>query len=387
MKVRLAPFTLITLLATLLAWPYSPSNAAMTGGFTVAQQSAIVAAAKRELALFGGRAPIPGVLIGIWAPGKTFIRSVGFSDLATRKPFATDDRFRVGSNTKTFVVSTLLQLADEKRLKLDDPITKFHIGVTVPNGNRITVRLLTEMRSGLFEAYNTPQFSKLPNSPQTQVAPRTLIRWAAAKSPVFSPNARWMYCNTNYLILGLIIEAVTHDTVQHQIQTRFLTPLGLTNTTFPTTDPNMPKPYAHGYGLDKNRNWTDVSVDLSPTISWSAGAMISTMPDMKRWVKAYVTGAVNSKASQKARLSCIPIGDDDMRFGMGIGCSAGWYGYTGGIPGYHTAAYYMPAKDVTVIAFVNSQQERPKWGTANAIVHEIARILFPKNVPFPDTAH
>ena len=72
---------------------------------------------------------------------------------------------------------------------------------------------------------------------------------------------------------------------------------------------------------------------------------------------------------------------------MGIGCTAGWYGYSGALPGYHTAAYYMPAKDVTVLAFVNSQQEKPNWGTANAILHEIARILFPQNVPFPDTAH
>jgi D-alanyl-D-alanine carboxypeptidase len=104
---------------------------------------------------------------------------------------------------------------------------------------------------------------------------------------------------------------------------------------------------------------------------------------MKKWVKAYVTGSTNSAATQKARLTCVPIGVEGLSFGLGIGCSGGWYGYTGGIPGYNTGAYYFPEKDATIIAFVNSQVEKPEPGVANSIVRDFTQILFPNNVAFP----
>jgi D-alanyl-D-alanine carboxypeptidase len=110
--------------------------------------------------------------------------------------------------------------------------------------------------------------------------------------------------------------------------------------------------------------------------------MISDMGDMKRWVKAYVTGTTNGAASQRARLTCLPTGEGNLSFGLGIGCSAGWYGYTGGITGYNTGAYYMPAAGATVVVFVNSQREKPFPGVANAIFRDIAKIVTPKNVPF-----
>jgi D-alanyl-D-alanine carboxypeptidase len=114
--------------------------------------------------------------------------------------------------------------------------------------------------------------------------------------------------------------------------------------------------------------------------------MISTVPDMARWVKAYVTGTTNSAASQKDRLQCTPIKPNTkMSFGMGIGSIAGWFGYTGGLPGYHTAAYYLPAKDITVIAFVTAQREKPFPGAANLIARDISSIITPENVMFADS--
>jgi D-alanyl-D-alanine carboxypeptidase len=347
------------------------------------QQRAIEAAARKELRAFGAKQPIPGVLIAVYAPGKApYVKSVGYADLKTKAPFRLADKFRIGSNTKTFVVTVLLQLADEHKLSIDDPIGKFNIGVKVPNQNIITIRNLAEMRSGLFEAYNTPQFNKLNITPQTKLDPRTLIRWAAQHKPLFAPGAKYNYSNTNYLILGLIIESVTHDTVGNQIRRRLLQPMGLSGTSFPD-DANMPTPYAHGYDLNAQRNWYDVSVYIPPSVTWAAGEMISTPPDMKRWVKAYVLGTTNSKAMQRQRLRCLPTGlGKNLEFGLGIGCSNGWYGYTGGLPGYHTAAYYLPSKDITVIAFVNAQREKPFPGAANAIFRDITQIITPNNIGF-----
>ena len=347
------------------------------------QQRAIEAAARKELRAFGGRTPIPGVYIGIWIPGRApYVKSVGYADLKTKAPFQLPDRFRIGSNTKTFVVTALLQLVDEHRLKLTDPISKFNIGVKVPNGQNITVAELMQMRSGLFEAYNTPQFTRMNLTPNTRVSPQQIVGWAITQKPLFPPGTKWYYCNTNYIILGLIIQALTHDTVENQIRKRLIQPLGLTETVFPT-DPYMPTPYARGYGLNAKGDWEDVSVDVPPSISWAAGAMISTVPDMKRWVKSYVLGTMNGRATQRARLQCLPTGmGPGLDFGLGIGCSNGWYGYTGGLPGYHTAAYYLPSKDITMIAFVTAQREKPFPGAANAIVRDISSIITPKNVNF-----
>jgi D-alanyl-D-alanine carboxypeptidase len=217
-----------------------------------------------------------------------------------------------------------------------------------------------------------------------RVSPQQMIRWGVAHKPLFTPGARWNYSNTNYLILGRIIEVVPHDTVGNQIRKRLTEPMGLAATVFPDTVA-MPVPYAHGYELNAKGNWEDASETVAPSITWAAGAMISTVPDMARWVKAYVGGSTNSAASQRDRFTCSPIAKNTtMAFGMGVGSSAGWYGYTGGLPGYHTAAYYFPSKDITLIAFVTAQREKPFPGAANVIARDISRIITPKNVMFAD---
>jgi len=360
-----------------------PTAAGTLPALPISQQQAIEAAARKQLRAYGGKQPIPGVYIALYVPGKSpYIKSVGYANLAAKEPFQLNDRFRIGSNTKTFVVTVILQLADEHRLSVDDPVSKFNIGVLIPNGKHITIRQLAEMRSGIPEAYNTPQFNALKINAHTHIPPQEMIRWATAEKPKFAPGAKWSYSNTNYLILGLIIEAITHDTVGNEIRKRIIEPMKLTSTTFPDTI-TMPVPYAHGYGFDAKGDWEDVSETIPPAITWAAGEMISTVPDMTRWVKAYVTGTTNSAASQRDRLHCLPIAPGTKAaFGMGIGCSNGWYGYTGGLPGYNTAAYYFPSKGVTLIAFVNAQREQPFPGVANMIARDVSRIVTPDNVIF-----
>ena len=110
-----------------------------------------------------------------------------------------------------------------RKASLDDPVSRFSIGVDIPNGSNITVRELCNMRSGLFEAYNTPQFAKLTAVPNN-FDPRTLVAWAVNQKPYFPPGRGYHYSNTNYLILGLIIEQITKDTVANQIRRRLLVP-------------------------------------------------------------------------------------------------------------------------------------------------------------------
>ncbi len=346
-------------------------------------QKAIAAAVNKELAAYGGAKPVPGVVVGVWLPGKgEFTKGFGYSNLATHSPMALDDHFRIGSNTKTFVATVLLQLVDEKKLSLDDTIGKFNLGFAIPNERQITLRQLAEMRSGIINEYSVPGVQQKDEAWWSRQTPRQWVELAAKQPLLFAPGTKYNYSNTNWFLLGLIIEKITHDTIQNEIHKRILAPMALTQTSFPTTDWGMPAPYARGYSLNEKNQWVNESAVLAPSVSWAAGAMISDMADMKRWVKAYVTGTTNRAASQKARLACLSTGEGNLAFGLGIGCSAGWYGYTGGITGYNTAAYYMPATGATVIAFVNSQREQPFPGVPNAIFRDIARIITPNNVPF-----
>jgi D-alanyl-D-alanine carboxypeptidase len=349
-------------------------------------QAAIDAAVTKERKLFGGVTPVPAVLVGVWdRSGKSYVRAFGKADLATHRALTREDHLRIGSNTKTFVISVLLQLVDEGKLSLDDPLSKFSLGVSVPNAEHITVRQMCQMRSGLFEAFDSPEFDQLQLKPDMVFDPRTLIGWAAKQPPYFAPGAEYRYSNTNYLLLGLIVESVSGHGVATEIRNRLLRPLSLTHTSYPDSQA-MPAPWAHGYGLGPKRQWDDVSGTIPVSLMGAAGEMISNMQDMRRWVKLYVTGKTNGAETQRARMTCVPTGHGNLGFGLGIGCSAGWYGYTGGLPGYNTANYYFPQQGVTVVAWVTLQADKPEPGVANAIFRDIARIMTPEHVPFEEAA-
>ncbi len=345
-------------------------------------RAAIDSLVNKERKVYGGRTPVPAVLVGVWdGAGGSYVRAFGYADLKARRSLTPADHFRIGSNTKTFVISVLLQLVDEGKLRLDDPLSRFSLGVNIPNARNITVREACQMRSGLFEAYDTPEIDRMNVMPNMTFDPRTLIRWAVRQKPYFAPGKGYRYSNTNYLILGQIIESLTNDTVGNEIRKRLLVPFHLTQTSYPATQA-MPDPWAHGYALDKQRRWTDVSGTIPVSLMGAAGEMVSDMNDMKRWLKLYVTGKTNAKATQRARMACVYTGEGNLSFGLGIGCSAGWYGYTGGLPGYNTANYYFPATRTTIVAWVTLQASNPPPGVANAIFRGIARIMTPANVPF-----
>lgn len=344
-------------------------------------QTAITAAVRRDRLRYGGQTPVPGVVIGVWdGEGHSFVQTFGYADLSMHTRMTTADHFRIGSNTKTFVVSVVLQLVGEKKLSLDDPLSRFQLGVKIPNAEHITIRELCNMRSGLFEAYDTPQFDQLDGKVPKHFNPRMLVAWAAQHEPYFPPNEGYHYSNTNYILLGLIIEAVTKDSLGNEIRKRLIEPFGLKQTSFPQTEA-MPDPWAHGYDLEHNGTWTDVSNTVPVQFMWAAGAMISDMEDIRRWIKLYATGEAGGSSTYHDLIDCIPfLGNTS--FGLGITCSAGWYGYTGALPGYTTADYYSPSTGMTILAWVNYKASQPVEGIASVMVRDIARIVTPNNVPF-----
>jgi D-alanyl-D-alanine carboxypeptidase len=346
-----------------------------------AQIASAVETDRASLGGYGGKNPVPGVLIGVWdGRGGTYIHAFGYADLSAHRKLTPQDHFRIGSITKTFVATVILQLVDEGKLNLDDPLAKFNIGVAIPNAQNITVRDLLDMRSGLFDYVATPEFMSGKWGPETDFDTRTIIKWALAQKPYFPPGTAYHYSSTNYLILGLVIERITGQSVGEQVETRLLEPYHLNQTSYPATQA-MPAPSAHGYDLTDDKTWTDVAKPMPVSMLGSAGKMVSNLADMKRWVFLYVTGATNDPATQAARLDCIPY-NSETSYGLGIFCTAGWFGHAGLAPGYNTAAFYFPAQKITVVVLVNTEIARAATDPAIAIFQDIAAIMTPNNIPF-----
>src|SRR5260370_24233448 len=139
----------------------------------------------------------------------------------------------------------------------------------------------------------------------------------------------------------------------------------------------MPSQWVHGYGLGKQGKWEDISNTVPVSFMGSAGAMISNMNDIRRWIELYATGKTIGSGTYQDLINCIPfLGNGS--FGLGIACSAGWYGYTGGPPGYNTSAFYSPDTGTTIVAWINYPAKEPVESVATLIVRDSARNLPPR---------
>src|SRR5262249_52632931 len=198
----------------------------------------------------------------------------GYSVLAGHVPARPGDRFRIGSVTKSFVSTVVLQLVGEEKLYLDDTVEQVLPG-KLRGGEGITVRQLLQQTSGLHDYLTDPRIFRPYRNGNVRYAwtPSQLLAIANAHKPNFHPGARWEYSNTNYLVLGLIVEAVTGKPLGSELKRRIFDRAGLRTTTF-DTKPTIAGRHMHGYFL-LNRRLTDLSV-LSPSAGWAAGAIVSS---------------------------------------------------------------------------------------------------------------
>ncbi|MEV7028140.1 serine hydrolase domain-containing protein, partial [Kitasatospora sp. NPDC093558] len=244
--------------------------------------------------------------------------AAGLADLATGEKARPDQRFRIASNTKSFVSTVLLQLEGEGRLSLDDSVEKWLPGVVEGNGNdgrAITVRQLLNHTSGIYDPTTEPEFFApyLERHDWDYVyTPREVIARAVRHKPLFTPGTGWSYSNTNYLLAGLVIEAVTHHSASGEIHRRILAPLGLDDTSFPLTDPAIHGPHLHGYDFKRQ----DVT-RFSPSYDWTAGAMISTVDDLARFHRALFAGRLLRPAQQRELLATVDF-PHAPAYGLGV---------------------------------------------------------------------
>ena len=338
------------------------------------------------------QASIPGAIVGVWRPGAgPYVKAFGVRDKATGRPMMTNLRIRIGSETKTFTGTALLELVDQGKVSLDSPIGTYLAGV--PHGNAITIRELAEMRSGLFNYTANPAFVRAwLGHPRRVWTPRQLLAYSFGKPLQFAPGTHYNYSNTNTVLLGLVVEKVSHQPLATYIKQRVLEPEHLTHTSFPSDDA-FPSPHAQGYTdwsvkcllLGRACGRTANATSWTGSWGWAAAAMISTLGDLRRWARDVATGKLLTRATQKARIRFIATGVRHVAYGLALADSNGWIGHNGGVPGYQSLTIYLPARQATVVVLINGNISPPRAITpsVNLLGQAITRIITPRHVYLP----
>ena len=326
-----------------------------------------------------GAGAIPGAIVGMWTPDDSYVRAFGVADKATGAPMRPDFFTRIGSVTKTFTVTGVLQLADQGRLGLDDPISRYVDGV--PDGDRITLRQLARMQSGLADYAATPQFDEaLNDDPYRHYTENELLGWAFGEPAVFEPGEAFGYSNTNSILLGMVIEGVSGQRLPDYLRDHVLTPLGMRSTSLPTTNV-LPEPHAQGY-TDQTGPLT-TATDWNPSWEGAAGAMISTLDDMRIWAPAVATGQLLSPGMQAQRLQVVsvPGAPTPSGYGLGINDNNGWIGHNGALPGYETFSAYVPEQQMTLVILTNtdSPYRDPANGHVSSVANAITKVVSPQH--------
>ncbi|WP_214868396.1 serine hydrolase [Agromyces sp. ISL-38] len=299
------------------------------------------------------RAFAPAAVVAVRSPEGTWAKAYGAADLAAEVPATTDMYQRVASVAKSFVGTALLQLADEGKVSLDDAIDDYV--PNVPNGSHITLRELVTMTSGLPNYSDNPAWwDAFESNPTATWAPQDLLAHAWRMPTSFAPGSDMEYSNTNFVLLGLVIERVTGMPLAEALQTRIIDPLHLDGTTYPS-DATMPGPHLNGYtlvpGPSQDTTWVDAS-EWHPSAAGASGAMISRADDLLTWGRVLATGqGVLSAPVQKERLAALGTTNLGLArfYGQAIMCTDQWIGHDGNISGYNTMLRYNSDTDTTIV--------------------------------------
>ncbi|MFE5604734.1 serine hydrolase domain-containing protein [Streptomyces coelicoflavus] len=297
---------------------------------------------------------VPGVTATARDGHRTWSGTAGAGDLRTGEPRSERDRYRVGSITKTFVATVVLQLEAEGRLSLDDTVDAWLPGVVEGNGNdgkRITLRQLLNHTSGIYNYTADDEFARtyftrdgfLEHRYDT-VTPRQLVAIATAHEPDFAPGTDWRYSNTNYILAGMVIEEVTGRPYAEEVRRRIIDPLKLRATSVPGTRTTLPRPSSRAYSkLDGTATEPTYDVTrLNPSLAGASGEMISSSADLNRFYTALLRGRL-LPAKQLTEMTTTVPARPGTAYGLGLikrqlDCGVTVWGHAGGIHGSSSEA-------------------------------------------------
>lgn len=338
---------------------------------------------------------IPGASMALLTgDGNLWTAASGYASLTTREPMTADKKFRIGSNTKTFVGTAALQLVDAGKVNLNAPIDTYlanEMAYYMPayDGSTITVRHLLNHTSGIFNfTADATWGNAYMSDAMKRYYPQELLLIAnqnasAPNAPVFG---QFTYSNTNYVLLGLLLRNAGGSVYDETIRNAILEPLGLSNTLVPNLgDAPMPANSSQGYWEDTE---TGILYDVSikdPSTVWASGDMISDIDDLARWGRALGQGSLLTPASQAKRLSYVTM-NDHLQYGLGIvrDQNANLIGHQGGMIGYTSQTYYLPEVGATLAFFYNRTLALHDY--SDVMTYKTLKLLWPERyASLPDT--
>jgi D-alanyl-D-alanine carboxypeptidase len=350
---------------------------------------------------------IPGAVVLIRSRDQgNWSSAFGTKTIDGDEPISLDDYFRIGSNTKTMTATVILQLVQEGKVSLDDPLSKYVAGF--PNGEQITIGEVAAMRSGLDAYTSVLSYNQtLDDDPTKAWAPEELLDLARPLAPLFPPGEQYNYSNTNYALLGVIIEQLTGKSVAENFEERIFEPLGLDQTSYPArTDSSIPDPHPQGYQFRTNVEDIDsyavppeelpAALDgtlpplddtiINPSAFFTAGAVISTPRDMADYVEGMVGGKLLDERTQELRIASIQQIDPAKPTGYGYGLvefRPFLYGHDGQVPGFGTFLAYDIDADITIVVATNLAASPVDGENAAVVLYKaIAAALY--DSPFPN---
>ena len=264
--------------------------------------------------------------------------------------------FRIASNTKTITITVLLQLVDEGQISIDDPLSNYL--PEFPRANEVTIEMLTNMRSGIFNFTESEEFWAIVTTNPTKTwTTEELITIAAGQPFYFDPGTGFHYSNSNTAIIGKIIEISTGFSLEYNIRTRIFDPLKLINTVYMVGGTQIPGYHSCAYyGGEYDPSLPDLSEYFDNSYAGAAGGAISDVFELKTYAEALAGGQYISPELQLKRLDCREMGSSKgLKYGMGIFDYKGFYGHNGGTFGYTSLMVHSPEKNCTIIIWYNSQ--------------------------------
>ncbi|MCQ6246511.1 serine hydrolase domain-containing protein [Streptomyces malaysiensis] len=322
-----------------------------------------------------------GVLAETTSPDTYDSARAGTAERGTRRPMPQGGRFRIGSATKTFTATVVLQLVGEGRMSLEDTVERWLPGVVRGNGNdgsRVTVRQLLQHTSGIPDVL--PEIPALNSADGYRAerfrtyTPEELAGLAMRHHPHFSPGAGWSYSNTNYVLAAMIIHEVTGRSWAQEVNDRIIRPLGLRGTSTPGAFPSIPGPHARGYAAFGTNTSIDVTA-LNPSMAVGSGSIISTTHDLNRFYTALLGGRLLAPAQLDEMTTTKPAPELGVRYGLGLGeiplsCGGSYFGHPGELLGYHTWGGVTRDGTRTAVVYVTSDGGQDTQRAMNTLVDQ-----------------
>ena len=303
----------------------------------------------------------PGVIVGMAVNGaEPIVVANGVSDALSQRALLATDKLRVGSVTKTFTAVAVLQLVETGALRLGDAVSQW--APTVPYGDVITVEHLLRHTSGLFNYTDSQAFMAAATNNAPIWTPQELIAYATVENHLFPPGSNWAYSNTNYILLGMIVEAVTRQPLAHAYRHGIFIPLKMTDS-FLDGEESIPDGFAPGYASNPENpsQFVEMTHVMHVSAAWAAGGIVSTADDLLAFDGALFGGKLVKPDTFSRMKDFVSASNPIFPFvgGYGLGLVAmridgkPAFGHLGNIPGYSSLIAFLPGADLYLVILMN----------------------------------